>query len=676
MSLQYKGYFDFSGGYNDTTAQDLLKANELSACENMDILPMGELKLRKGVEKINVASKSHNITKRFEYMIRDTSIILEVYNKNLYKIGVADTLLQALITDKPYFLQQQDVLYVCDGNEVYEIGNKDYFSNITVDIVTDDIVQITDDFSVVALRGKFYKALSDLGSKDLTIEDYTVIANWEDVTDILSATSNVIRPIKTYAAGTKETTEMSIFGTATEAGYITVTLNGVAHDVALLKDKTARDVATQIAAMTIAGYTVTSKQNVVTFEATEIGYKENCIVESYNTGLSLVANIDVNGEDDDNILTEVKKCTKFIHHTKSGRYVATGNPNKPYAVYFSEPLQLNYFKKFNILSPTSSEGSSVCLVNMLDSVLVGYRHSWFEYTGIDPATYGTWRRLAIPYGCVAEYSVQVLDFYNFVFLADNGLYLVSANVLNQYSVVMQSNSSVKSISDGKIENTIKSMKDKSKCVSIYYDGIYYLAFNDVVGDNNKILLYYSDKKSFTLYSGIQANDLLYRKNGGLEIASKNYSLVFSDTLYSDFDVTTGLRKQIVMTIRTTNLTLDNHIAEKFFDKLFLQANVNATTEAEHFKVSTRVDYISSEAVEISELNEGLTWNTAWGSPWGYYSSTMKNIFIRQKGSRIELTITNKDLAEAAGVNILFYGFAVSYKSLIPYQGFSNLEFSR
>ena len=73
--------------------------------------------------------------------------------------------------------------------------------------------------------------------------------------------------------------------------------------------------------------------------------------------------------------------------------------------------------------------------------------------------------------------------------------LVSANILNQYGVVMQNNSAVKNISEDKIENTLKSIIDKSKCVSVYYNGIYYLAYGDRTGENNKILLYYTDKKS-------------------------------------------------------------------------------------------------------------------------------------------------------------------------------------
>jgi hypothetical protein len=388
--IQYKGYFDFSGGYNDTTVQDLLKDNELSVCENIIIKQKGELNLRDGIVKINSTSKGFNITKRYEYFVLDNSIILEVYDKKLYKVGNPDTLLTTLNSDKPYFLQQQNVLYCCDGNEIYEIGNKDYFSNIKVDIKKDDIIQITDDFSVEELRGKFFKALKDMTDKDLSTTDFTVAADWTDVTDILGATSNIVRPLKAYDAGKKEKVIISVFDNVTNSGYVSVYLDNEEYQINVTSGQTARDVASAIANTSFTGYTATVSQNEVTIEANEIGYKENCYASSYNTGVSMVVNTTVNGQINDNILSEVKNCTKFIHHTKSGRYVATGNPKKPFAVYFSEPMQLNYFKEFNILNPSSSDGTAVCLVNIIDSVLVGYRHSWYEYTGLDPAVDGTW----------------------------------------------------------------------------------------------------------------------------------------------------------------------------------------------------------------------------------------------------------------------------------------------
>lgn len=670
--IQYKGYFDFSGGYNDTTVQDLLKDNELSVCENIIIKQKGELNLRDGIVKINSTSKGFNITKRYEYFVLDNSIILEVYDKKLYKVGNPDTLLTTLNSDKPYFLQQQNVLYCCDGKEIYEIGNKDYFSNIKVDIKKDDIIQITDDFSVEELRGKFFKALKDMTDKDLSTTDFTVAADWTDVTDILGATSNIVRPLKAYNAGKKEKVIISVFDNVTNSGYVSIYLDNEEYQINVTNGQTARDVATAIANTSFTGYTATVSQNEVTIEANEIGYKENCYASSYNTGVSMVVNTTVNGQINDNILSEVKNCTKFIHHTKSGRYVATGNPKKPFAVYFSEPMQLNYFKEFNILNPSSSDGTAVCLVNIIDSVLVGYRHSWYEYTGLDPAVDGTWRKLAIPYGCASEYSVQVLDLYSFVFLADNGLYLVSANVLNQYEIVMQNATSVKNISEDKIYNTIKTIFDKSKCVSVYHDSIYYLAYNDNAGENSKIILYYTDKKAFTLFTGIQVNDFLYRKNGNLEIASLNYALRFDDTVHYDTDVTTGENKRIEFEIKTTNLTLDTFIAEKFIDKIFVQANIGAETFDEHLRLLIRIDYLDTDmiTIDLSDVNSGLIWGNPWGSPWGNYSTQMQSAFIRMKGNRIGVGLTNKGL-EDINTNFVFYGFAISFKQLIPFQKLSN-----
>ena len=670
--IQYKGYFDFSGGYNDTTVQDLLKDNELSVCENIIIKQKGELNLRDGVVKINSISKGFNITKRYEYFVLDNSIILEVYDKKLYKVGNPDTLLTTLNLDKPYFLQQQNVLYCCDGKEIYEIGNKDYFSNIKVDIKKDDIIQITDDFSVEELRGKFFKALKDMADKDLSTTDFTVAADWTDVTDILGATSNIVRPLKAYDAGKKEKVIISVFDDVTNSGYVSIYLDNEEYQINVTSGQTARDVATAIANTSFTGYTATVSQNEVTIEANEIGYKENCYASSYNTGVSMVVNTTVNGQINDNILSEVKNCTKFIHHTKSGRYVATGNPKKPFAVYFSEPMQLNYFKEFNILNPSSSDGTAVCLVNIIDSVLVGYRHSWYEYTGLDPAVDGTWRKLAIPYGCASEYSVQVLDLYSFVFLADNGLYLVSANVLNQYAIVLQNTTSVKNISEDKIHNTIKTIFDKSKCVSVYHDSIYYLAYNDNAGENSKIILYYTDKKAFTLFTGIQVNDFLYRKNGNLEIASLNFALRFDDTVHYDTDVTTGENKRIEFEIKTTNLTLDTFIAEKFIDKIFVQANIGAETFDEHLRLLIRIDYLDTDmiTIDLSDVNSGLTWGNPWGSPWGNYSTQMQSAFIRMKGNRIGVGLTNKGL-EDINTNFVFYGFAISFKQLIPFQKLSN-----
>ncbi len=678
MSLEYKGYFDFSGGYNDLTAEDILKDNVLTNLINADITEKGAIKIRNGTVNINEVSKNTEITRRYEYLIRDTSRILEVYNKKLYKVTYGgDVLLQNINNNRPYFLRQQDALYCCDGVNIYEIGGKDYFSNSgTVSIKFGDIVQIADDFSATGIIGYFYQAQANLGETDLSAENYNNVARWNDVTDVLGATSSIVRTLKAYEAGKKEVVEISVFNEVVDGGYITINIHGSEYDINVSTGDSARQVATKIAARTYPGYSVSSKQNVVTFTANDIGYREDTYAESYDTGVSLVVNIAVNGEDDDNILNEVRNCTKFVQHTKSGRYVATGNPKKPSAVYFSEPYQLNYFKQFNVLYPTSSEGSAICMLNLIESIVIGYKHSWYEYTGIDPDTDGTWKRLAIPYGCAAENSVQVLDLYSFVYLADSGLYLVSANILNQYGVTTQNDSSIKCISDN-VENTIKSIPNKSKCVSAYHDGIYYLAFTDSIsGDNDKILLYYTEKKAYSLYKNVYVNDFLYRSNGTLEFASVNYAMKFDNTKYADINPTTGEEIPIEFVMSTSNLALNDRIAHKFIDKIFIQANIGAEDYDKHLKLAVAIDDIevSSMIFNLSKLNEGFVWGDLWGSPWGNYSTNLQSLFIREKGNRISLTFTNI-IDPQINTNIIVYGFVVSYKPLIAYQPIANLEFA-
>ena len=85
----------------------------------------------------------------------------------------------------------------------------------------------------------------------------------------------------------------------------------------------------------------------------------------------------------------------------------------------------------------------MCILNLLDSVLIGYRHSWYEYSGIEPSTDGSWKRLAIPRGCASEYSVQVVNLYYFIYLADDGLYQISSNILNQYGMTTSNTNAVK-----------------------------------------------------------------------------------------------------------------------------------------------------------------------------------------------------------------------------------------
>ena len=130
-----------------------------------------------------------------------------------------------------------------------------------------------------------------------------------------------------------EIVKISIFESVTKTGYVTINLNGTSYNVNVTSGDTSWNVTTKIAAKVFTGYTTSASQNIVTLTASAIGYKEDCFVIPYDTGVAMVAATETNGEDNDNVLSEIKKAPKNSSF-KSGRY---RKPKKP-VVYFCEPI--------------------------------------------------------------------------------------------------------------------------------------------------------------------------------------------------------------------------------------------------------------------------------------------------------------------------------------------------
>ena len=680
--ISYREYQNFSGGFNDTTSEDLLKDTELVLCDNMVVSEGGALDVRHGTSIVNGSyTNNGHYTKLFEYIVKSRSLLVEVLDRKLF-LKDGDTVRQILDTelasDKPNFLQQQDVLYILDGKEIYEFGQKDFFSNIgTVTIEKDHIIQCADD-APEEYVGKFYQALTDIGSIDLATEDYSDTEKWQDVTYMRGAISNIIRPLKKYDVTKAETTNFVIFNSTTAEGTISISLNANVYSFTFKAGKTAEDVAQGFVLGAsdecMEKYDVTADGNTVTFTAKEKAMHTDGYVVSNTTGITVVAVTKQQGASDNNILEEVKKCTLFGMHSKSARYVATGNPDKPYSVYLSEPYQLNYFKSTNVLTPMSGEGDPTCILNMLDSVLIGYQTSWYEYSGIDPATDGTWKRLAIPFGCVSGESVQILDLYNFMYLGHNGLNVVNSNILSQYGAIIQNNSGVRNISHGKVEKTLASITNHKQCTSVFHGDIYYLAFSDNEDTrNNKVLLYDTQNKAFSLFKDITVNDFQYTNDGKLLFGSKNYVLLYDQNKYTDVDVETGEEKKIEFTVRTGSLNIASLGSNVFFDKLFLKFKQNIEDPNEHISAIYYVDESEYKEPLLSNINSFVWGESNWGEQWGKRNVMLQNFFIRKKGAYLRLEITNKHTT-ALDSKIVLYGFSIGYKPFIQHQYMSNNKF--
>jgi len=661
LGLNDVTYKDFTGGYNDTVTPYNIKPNELRTIENYNIKKtVGGLPLRKGTEKINSDSLDGNITRRIEYFLRLISRKVFIKDKEMFFDGDPTSLLTVDI-DKPHFLQRVDVLYISDNTDIYEYGQKDYFSNVgTVTIVSGDIVQVATTHANPLIRGDFFKAKSALGSTNLATEDYTVTARWEDVTDINGVISSVVRPIKAFNASKVEKFTLQITNPCTTTGSLGITVNNVTVSIAVTTGDTLNAVATKINAGVYAGYTTSVNQNIVTFTAATAEFKVNPVFQPYSTGVGGFIDILVNGEDDDNAIEEVRKCNRIILHSKSLRYVASGNPDNPTAIYFSEPGQITYWKETNVLIPTSSDGEVRAMFNIANSVIVSYNRSWWEYAGLEPATDGTWKQLPIPFGCESEWTIKILGSYNFIYLAKDGLQVVSANILNQEGVPTQNTDALKNVTDGKVDNTIASIVDKKQCVAEYADDVYYLAYNDDPDEtfNNKILCFYTEFGSFTKYTGVVVNDFLLNSDGVLEIASKNFNLLTDSEDYYDIDVETGLTKPIVPIIESVEMTFGAIENPKFFEKAFIHfvQTIDETTALVDIDVTIGG---STQAFDNVDIAPSLVWGRNWGSLWGFEPLYYYFAYLRRKGVWIKYRITSNSV----GTPIEFYGITIQFKQM-------------
>ena len=169
LALRDKVFKNYTGGFNDTKTDYNMSDSELRDVTNCNIKKaVGGLTLRKGTEKINEDSLDGDVTRRFEYFLRLVSRKVFVLDYEVYFDGDPTPLVTVDI-EKPHMFQRQDVLYISDNTDIYEYGQKDYFSSVgEVDVLEDDIVQVSNDHPNALIRGNFYQALSDLGTIDLS----------------------------------------------------------------------------------------------------------------------------------------------------------------------------------------------------------------------------------------------------------------------------------------------------------------------------------------------------------------------------------------------------------------------------------------------------------------------------------------------------------------------------
>ena len=486
-----------------------------------------------------------------------------------------------------------------------------------------------------------------------------------DGDNIYTIDDDVVEPLSETDGETLAKHRLVITFHAQEAGDIKVTAGGVEKTITLVKDESRTSIATKIANQTWTGWTVTRDAFEVTFEAETPGDKK-LYYDPQLTGAWADVYTEKRGVSADNIFDDFKKCTMFVFHVNSMRIFGSGNANDPTAVYYSEPGDPTMVKSTSIMYPASAEGKVTGMLQFMQSVLVSYNYSWWQFAGHDPegefgAPDATWTKLPIPHGCVGPDAV-VLTPQSFTFLSRDGLHAVSTNLLSQTFIAIESKDLVRNLTGEKVDSIMKNIKKHHIARLAYHDNKLYLAYCDDINldNNNRVLVYDWRTDGFVKYEGWKVNDWARHKSE-LAFGSKNWILQHNKLRNADVNVETGEDQAIHILFETKGYNLDSDVNSKFLNLLhvifsrFPEENTSA-------KLTLISDYsVIYDELELSEViyDSTLIWTRMWGNKWGASEIIQRQVEIKKIGHRFSVRIENEDMNEP----ITMYGLGFQFKKI-------------
>ena len=289
----------------------------------------------------------------------------------------------------------------------------------------------------------------------------------------------------------------------------------------------------------------------------------------------------------DNDLSPIRKCKYIIRHNKSYRIFAAGNPDDPSAIYYSEYNDPQYFKSYSVLYPTTNDGPVQGITVLDDMLLVFYQNSIWAWRGIDPATDAVWEKIPIKHGIYNHRTLETTQ-GALTFLDTSGIY------------TLNSSKGLSNITYNKVMNEIKNINNKTEVNSIYdsSNNRYMLAYSNTEGRNDKILVYDWQLDAFSRWTGLQANDFCYTKDGKLLMASDNYIKELNQN---------NRNNNVDMHVKFRKTILDNPYLYKLINNLFITvSNYNDDTKAIIHIDNNEISYnITSEKTRHKVKDKGV-----------------------------------------------------------------------
>ena len=342
------------------------------------------------------------------------------------------------------------------------------------------------------------------------------------------------------------------------------------------------------------------------------------------------------------------KCSFIVRHTKSNRIYMAGNPSDRSCLYFSEPNNPSVVKNTSRMYPTNDDGPVTGLATFVDAVVVFFKRSVWVWRGLSPEIDAIWQRVPMSLGTNSPSSITQIT-HLLTFVNEGGIYGISPAVIGQNVDVRLGKEYIINLSENKVNSIVQKITNLKDVVTAYdsKNKRYMLAYcDDGTGVNNKILVYDEALGAFSIWEGIQANDIYCRANGDVLIASKNYILRLSDK-YFDIDVETGNEKPIKFEAEIKS-SLESPMMKKLFTKAWVQIGTDKT-KTTNYGIDVKIDeeQVLNDTVIVEPADEDF--------------AVCTNRF-RKTGKQLSVRITHETLGEG----FRLYGIGVDVTPVRTY----------
>lgn len=572
-------------------------------------------------------------------------------------------------TDRTQDIEIGTLVKVTGTGKVYRSLQKRTAVNLETETYTDTTKWTAITEGAYGEKGHFYQAKQNLGAVNLKHEKFKESENWADVTDIVGFTSSVVRKVTPYDPSQAEEVVITVLSSATADGTITVNLDNVSKTISVKSGQTVQNTVDDLYTIDFDDWDTSVAGNSVIFTALEKGSKVNGYVDPGSSGIEFTYETKTEGKDNDCDLSAIKKCTVFCVHQGSQRVFAAGNPTDN-GLYYSEIGYGNYFKsEINKVYPSvNGYGAVTGMINLSTSLLVSYESGWCAWTGATVLSDATWKVLNIPYGCVSPRTLCLTP-NSFTYLAKDGIYCVSAAILSDDYVLLESSTVIKKLSENVVENTIKEFDNKRLCEAIFYDNVYLLTYSTNGEYCDKVLKYEWDTSSFTLVTGWRVNrwlsdpeNLYFASNNFLLKAFDRYTDVYTEEV-TDGNGTViheiGSDKAIELHVKTKEFYFTSPITNKVVQMIgfIFQQHDQINSDIE-IKIKAGYQTYTIKAVDLAE---SLYYGREWGKVWGYREAIVKMIEMVMVANTFQIEIISTGIENP--ITLIGIGFVYATTDL-------------